>query len=187
MLNSISERFHRWAKGWLVIVMLILDALFMGYVMPACGAIMALLANNSVTPLDLMFYYTPAEAFDMISQYGDAGRAFYRNVELTADIIYPVIYTIFYGVLISWLFNRAFKPDSKMKKLNVMPVGAWLFDLLENTGIVSMLSVFPTQPAIIAWATMAFGLIKWTFAILSIVLSLVGLVMALKNGFKKQE
>jgi hypothetical protein len=108
------------------------------------------------------------------------------KIELTADIIYPIIYTLFYGLLISWLFQRAFKPESSMQKLNVMPVGAWLFDLLENIGIVSMLGMYPSQPSALAWLTMLFGLVKWAFAIGSILLSLFGLVKAALNGFRKQ-
>jgi len=108
------------------------------------------------------------------------------KIELTADIIYPIIYTLFYGLLISWLFQRGFKSNSPMQKLNVMPVGAWFFDLLENVGIVSMLLVYPSQPVVLAWLTMSLGLIKWLFAIGSIGLSLFGLVKAGLNRFKKQ-
>ncbi len=73
-----------------------------------------------------------------------------------------------------------------MQKFNAMPVGAWLFDLLENTGIVSMLAMYPSQPAILAWLTMIFGSFKWLFAFASIGLVLFGLVRAAMNGFKKQ-
>ena len=186
MLNSLSEKFHAWTTGWRVIILLVTDALMMGYVMPLAGGLMAFAANASVTPLDLMFFYTPEQAFAMIEKYGDAGRSLYMKVELTADIIYPIIYTLFYGLLLSWLFQRAFKPGSKMQKLNAMPVGAWFFDLLENVGIVSMLAMFPSQPAILAWLTMFFGSFKWLFAVASIGLALFGLVKAGMNGFRKQ-
>ncbi len=142
MLNKVSEKFHAWAKGWRVIILFIADALMMGYVMPVAGAIMALSANNSVMPLDLMFFYTPQKAFEMIEKYGAAGRAIYMKIELSADILYPIIYTLFYALLISWLFQRGFKPDSPMQTWNVMPMGAWLFDLLENVGTVSMVSMY---------------------------------------------
>ena len=160
MLNTISQKFYAWTTGWRVIILFILDGLMMGYIMPLASAIMALAANNSVMPLDLMFFYTPAKAFAMIEKYGPAGRAVYMKIELTADIIYPIIYTLFYGLLLSWLFQRAFKPDSKMQKYNIVPVGAWIFDLLENVGIVSMLSLYPSQPAALAWLTMIFGSLK---------------------------
>ncbi len=186
MLNTISQKFHAWAKGWLVLVLLVADGLMMGYIMPLAGGILAFVANNHVTPLDLMFFYSPAQAFEMLEKYTAAGRSLYMKIELTADIIYPIIYTLFYGLLLSWLFQRGFKPDSPMQKYNVIPVGAWFFDLLENVGIVSLLVLYPAQPAALAWITMLFGLIKWTFAIGSILLALFGLVKAALNGFRKQ-
>ena len=186
MLNSLSERFYAWTTGWRVIILLIADALMMGYIMPLAGGILAFAANASVTPLDLMFFYTPAQAFAMIEKYGDAGRSLYMKIELTADIIYPIIYTLFYGLLLSWLFQRGLQPGSKMQKLNMVPVGAWFFDLLENVGVVSMLAMFPSQPSALAWLTMFFGSFKWLFAFASIALVLFGLVKAAMNGFRKQ-
>lgn len=186
MLNTISQKFHAWTTGWRVLILLVLDGLMMGYIMPVASAIMALAANNSVMPLDLMFFYSPAKAFAMIEKYGEAGRAIYMKIELTADIIYPIVYTLFYGLLISWLMQRAYKSDSPMQKYNLMPVGAWFFDLLENAGIVLMLTMYPSQPAALAWLTMIVGSFKWLFAVGSIGLSLFGLVKAGMNGFRKQ-
>lgn len=186
MLNTISEKFHSWATGWRVVILMIAEAFMAGFVMPAAAGIMALAANNSVLPLDMMFFYTPETAFQMIEKYGQEGRTIYTRIELTADLIYPIIYTLFFGLLISWLFQRGFKPGSSMQKWNVMPVGAWFFDLLENLGVVSMVSMHPAQPAVLAWLTMFSGLVKWAFAIISIGLVLLGLVRALLNGFRKQ-
>jgi hypothetical protein len=74
----------------------------------------------------------------------------------------------------------------KLQKWNVVPVGAWFFDLLENVGIVSMLAVYPSQSALLASLTMIFGSLKWRFAFTSIALVLVGLVKAAMNGFRMQ-
>ena len=187
MLNKISETFHAWARGRWVLVMFIADALMAGYVMPVAAGILAFAANNSVTPLDLMFFYRPEQAYAMIDKYGEAGRSLYWKIELTADIIYPITYTLFFGLLISWLFQRGFKSNSTMQRWNVMPVGGWLFDMLENAGIVSMLSMYPAKPEFLAWLTMIFSSLKWAFAAISIVLILVGLVKAALNGFRRQE
>ena len=186
MLNQISQKFHAWATGWRVVILLIAETLMMFYIMPLAAAIMALAANNSVMPLDLMFFYTPAQAFEMMDKYGEAGRSIYLRIELTADIIYPIIYTLFFGLLLSWLFQRAFKPDSQMQKWNVMPLGAWFFDMLENVGIVSMLMMYPSQPEIMAWLTMLFGAFKWGFFVVTMGLVLMALVRAALNRFRKQ-
>jgi hypothetical protein len=186
MLNAMSQKFHAWTTGWRVFILFVAEALMAGYVMPVAGGIMALAANNSVLPLDLMFFYTPEQAFEMIDRYGEAGRSIYMRIELTADIIYPVIYTLFFGLLLSWLFQRGFQHDSPMQKWNIMPVGSFLFDLLENAGIVSMLAMYPSQPAILAWLTMLFGSLKWGFFLLTVALVLVGLVRAAMNRFRRQ-
>lgn len=73
MLNKTSEKFHSWTTGWRVIILFVADALMMGYIMPVAAGVLALAANNSVLPLDLMFFYTPDKAFDMIEKYGEAG------------------------------------------------------------------------------------------------------------------
>ena len=48
------------------------------------------------------------------------------------DIIYPIVYLFFFGLLISWLFQRGFASTSSMRKYNIMPLGTWFFGLLEN-------------------------------------------------------
>ena len=187
MLKKISSKFYSWAKGWLVLVMMALDMFFMGFIMPLIGGLMKD-GTGLQQPLDLQFLWTPDKIFAMIETYGEFGRVFYRNVELTVDLfIYPPIYMLAFGLLISWLFQRGFKPDSKMMKWNVMPVGAWFFDLLENLGILTMLTAWTSQPVAIAWLTMVFTAVKWLFVGVTMLLALVGLVMAAKNGFRKKE
>ena len=135
----------------------------------------------------LSFFATPEKVFGMIERYGEFNRPFYRNVEMTVDIIYPIVYLFFFGLLISWLFQRGFASTSPMRKLNLAPLGAWFFDLLENIVIVSLLSVFPSKPTALAWILMVISTVKWFFAGASVLLILVGLVMAIKNKFKIQE
>jgi hypothetical protein len=74
-----------------------------------------------------------------------------------------------------------------MQKWNVMPIGAWFFDMLENVGIVSMLTMYPSKPEILAWLTMIFGSLKWGFFVVTVVLVLIGLVRAALNRFRKQD
>ncbi|HXD08427.1 MAG TPA: hypothetical protein VN653_00090 [Anaerolineales bacterium] len=186
MLNKLSEQFHKRANGWLVIVLFLLYGFFAGYVMPRMAALMNTAAQQSVTPLDLMIIYTPKQAFEMMDKYGEAGRTAYLNIELTADIIYPISTMLFFGIFLSWLFQRGFKPGSRIQKFNIAPAGSWLFDLMENAAIVPMILMYPAQSPALAWLAMILGLVKWGFAFLSLGLVLVGLVKAAVNGFKQQ-
>lgn len=186
MLQNISNKFYQWARGWLVLVLLVLDGFFAGFLLPLIQGMMQG-GQGGIMPLDLMMFATPDKLFGMIEQYGEFGRPFYRNVELTVDIIYPIVYLFFFGLAISWLFQRGFASGSSMRKLNIMPLGAWFFDLLENIVIVILLSIFPAQPMALGWLLFLLTTVKWLFAGASILLILTGLVMAIKNGFKKQE
>jgi hypothetical protein len=185
MLGNLSNRFYKWTKGWLIFVLFLLDAFFSGFLLPL---IQAMLQGDKggVQPLDLMLFATPQRIFGMINEYGEYGRPFYRGVELTVDIIYPIVYLFFFGLLISWLFQRGFASASPMRKYNIMPLGAWFFDLLENMVIVVLLSIFPSQPTALAWILTLLTTVKWMFAGASILLILVGFIMAIKNKFKIQ-
>ncbi len=185
MMHKMSQKFYSWAKGWLVLVLFVLDGFFAGFLLPLIQGMMQD-GQGGVQPLDLMLFANPEKIFGMIERYGEFGRPFYRNVELTVDIVYPIVYLFFFSLLISWLFQRGFASTSAMRKYNIMPLGAWFFDLLENIVIVILVSIFPSQPAGLAWILVLFTTVKWLFAGASILLILVGLVMAAKNGFKKQ-
>ena len=186
MLQKLSIRFYGWAKGWLIFILFLLDGFFAGFLLPLVQGLMQG-GQGDIQPLDLMAFATPDKFFEMIGRYGDANRIFYRNVELTVDIIYPIVYLFFFGLLISWLFKRGFAPSSPMRKYNIVPLGAWFFDLLENITIVILVSVYPSQPIALGWLLTIVGSIKWIFAGASILLILVGLVMAARNKFKVQD
>ncbi len=185
MFGNLSARFYNWAKGWLILILFVLDGFFAGFLLPLIQGMMQG-GQGGIQPLDLMIGAAPEKIFGMIERYGEFGRPFYRNVELTVDIIYPIVYLFFFGLLISWLFQRGFASTSSMRKYNVMPLGTWFFDLLENINIVTMLSMYPAKPVALAWLLMALTSIKWAFAGASILLILFGFVMALKNKFKIQ-
>ncbi len=185
MLNKLSEKLRSYAKGRLILLFLAAEIFFNIVVLPnQLAKIQAV--SGGTSPIDLQFFYTPEKVYSMVASYGDTGRAAYRLFELIGDIVYPIIYTSLLALLITWLFQRGFAPNSKMQKCNVVPLGAWLFDLLENLGIVAMLSIYPSTPAMLAWLSAAFTLTKWLFVGVNFALVLIGFAMALRNGFKKQ-
>lgn len=185
MLDRLSAALHRFAKGWLVFILFLLDMFFNIIVMPMAEALMKF-DGGGPGPLDLRFFTPPAKMFEMVGQYGEYNRVFYRNFQLTGDILYPIVYTLFFSLLISWLFQRGFDSASKMQKWNVLPFGAWLFDLLENISIVILLVVYPSTPVILALLTTLLTMVKWIFAGGSMLLLVIGMAMAAKNRFKKQ-
>jgi len=185
MLTNLSNTLRKYANGWLVLVFLAGEILFNAVILPAQSAKIAA-GSGGLGPIDLQLFYTPDKVYGMIEAYGEETRASYRLFEMTGDIIYPIVYTLFFSLFITWSFQRGFPSNSGMQKLNVVPFGSWLFDLLENICIVIMISIYPSTPAALAWLSAIFTLIKWLFAGATIILILTGLVKAALNGFKKQ-
>jgi hypothetical protein len=185
MLDRMSSTLRKYANGWLILVLLAGEIFFNAIYLPGVQARLEQYSGGN-GPIDLQLFYTPEKVYGMVDSYGPEGRAVYRTHELTIDVIYPVVYTLLFAFLITWLFQRGFAPGSKMQRLNVVPLGAFVFDMLENICIVTMLSVHPSQPALVAWLGAVFTVVKWLFALATILLILTGLVMALKNRFRKQ-
>ena len=181
MLAKISRLFHSWARGWLILALFAAFVVFVAVTLPVLQAA----PGGSIVSLDAQFFYTPEEAFSTVGSYGDASR-FWIRIYLTWDIVNPILYTLAFSLLISWLFQRSFKPGSKLQKLNVLPVGAGLFDLLENISIVTLLTAYPAQLTIVAWLSTVCTMSKISFLGVSTLLILFGVVRAAMNRFKKQ-
>ena len=161
MLTRISDTLRKYANGWLILIFFLGEILFNAGILPRQQAKIEA-GSGGVGPIDLQFFYTPDKVYSMVSAYGEAGRASYRIFELTGDIIYPIVYTLFFSLFTTWLF-----------------------DLLENLGIVSMLSIYPSTPAWLAWVSSIFTVIKWLFAGASIILLLIGIVAAIVKALKR--
>ena len=175
MVRLLSHKFKKYAKGWLIFFLLVIDVFFMSYLLPTVGASITRNSTSAV-PIDLMFFYTPQTVYKLIAEYGDAARETYRSIALTIDIEHQVVYTLLFSLLITWLFQKGYDSKSKMQKYNVVPMGAFAADLLENFGIITMLSIHPSTPAIVAWLTTFFTMTKWLFVSASIALVIIGVI-----------
>lgn len=140
---------------------------------------------NGTSPLDLEFFYTPEKAYSALAAYGEKGRIEYRNILLTADIAWPILYTLFLSWPITWMFKRGLAEGSSAQLLNVVPFGALLFDLLENACIVTMLSIFPGKTISVAWMATACTTVKWLFVGASVVV-LLGALVAMIRGARSR-
>lgn len=179
-MKKLSTWLYRNTKGWRILALLVLQVLIQATLLPRQAAKLA-----PTGPIDLLFFYTPDQAYRMVSAYGDALRAQYRTFELTVDIFYPIVYTLLLGFAISWLFNRTVDSDKTMRRMNVLPFGGWLFDLLENLAIVTMLTIYPSQPTWLAWAATLFTMVKWLFAVASLALLLYGIARLVRKALTR--
>jgi len=178
MLLKFSNHFHTWAKGLLILSIIAAFVLLVN--LPLADP--ALIS----TSLDGQFAYTPEQAFSAVASYGENGRVQMIWIHL-GDFILIILYTSMFCLSISWLFQRGFKLDSKMQRLNLVPVIGGFFDGMENIWIITMIQVYPSQPTILAWLSTISTMGKYIMGIPIILLLVIGVVKAALNRFKVQE
>jgi hypothetical protein len=125
--------------------------------------------------LDTLSSYTPDKAFQLISSYGEQGRQYYAVIEVTLDLVYPLVTAILFSLIIFYTFKRAFPGHSWALYLSLAPYAVLLVDYLENVCIVSMLLIYPRESALLAKISNFFTIAKFSLAPLQL-LFVIGLI-----------
>jgi hypothetical protein len=119
--------------------------------------------------------YTPDKAFQLISSYGEQGRQYYAVIEVTLDLVYPLVTALLFSLIIFYTFKRAFPSHGWTLYLSLAPYTVLLADYLENVCIVSMLLIYPRESALLAQISNFFTIAKFSLAPLQL-LFVVGLI-----------
>ena len=176
MLAALSACFRRGARGWLIVGLTVLFAAFEA----ATAPLLRRVAGGTTQPLDARFFYTPEEAFSTLGAYAAAKRV-WISAYLTWDTVNPVFYASILALLISWLLG----PRSRLHALNVVPLGAGAFDLLENMSIVSLLAVYPRRVDVVAWLSTGFSMGKACLLVASAALVVFGVCARATKVFRR--
>ncbi len=186
MLKKISDWIRSISNGWVALSTLLIFLLFTALVLPAQSSRTKLETNAAGSP-DMSFFYTGADLYKMAEAYGEAGRDAYIRARFTFDLIWPVVYTIFLTTAISWVYRKAFEPDSLWQRMNLLPVFAALFDYLENISTSLVMMQFPNQLPLVAMLAPVFTLGKWILIGSSFILLIVGVVFGVWRWLKKDQ
>ncbi|HMO40202.1 MAG TPA: hypothetical protein PKC76_02070 [Saprospiraceae bacterium] len=182
-LQAFSSWFYQKANLVWMFLFMGLAALFNALILPAMADKLATVPP--LTVLDLRFGFTPEEAWQLLDALGEAGRAQYQQIELTLDVLYPLIYTGFLVFLLSLLYKKTLRPDSLWRLLNLLPFVVLIADFIENAGIVQLIRRFPERADAIAGWTSVANQVKWTMFMMTIGVVLVGLMRLLLVRFRK--
>ena len=174
MLSSLSNFTRRYASGRNVLIFFCLQMLISAGILPYMQGKFD--PTGTLGVLDLKFGFTPDEAYNMLTAYGEEGRKYYFFAEAIIDIIYPVIYTITNVLLLSYVFKRGFTAGSFIQQLNIFPILATIGDFAENAGIIAMLNAFPERADSAANFASNAGIFKWVAFGISIALFLIGII-----------
>lgn len=128
------------------------------------------IANEKVLFLDGRFKYNYEQVNSLFDKMGIEGRYIYHFMAGKVDMIYPVIYGVFFVLLLASLLKKIFSKKSKIIFLSFLPLIGALFDYLENFNTLNLLDKFPN----ITSEQVSYGSqmtqLKWVFLIMSILL-----------------
>lgn len=157
-------------NGRLILGLLLLNLLFMATVLPYAAGML-----GEAQALDVMLLYSPQTAYETIASYGEEGRAFYLLFALIGDLLYPLIYTPLLALGAGYLLRRAYPGGPLMQRLALYIYPVFLFDVMENLGIVVLLSRYPQRLDALVYVTQLFTLLKFAVAVYGLGLGLLGL------------
>jgi hypothetical protein len=134
------------------------------------------LAGHSIEILDLqIFGYSPQRAFDILDNQGKEGREVYQVAELSADIVYPFIYSILFSSILFFFVKKANLIEKPYEKVIFLPFLTLILDWVENAFIVSILMNYDTRPTILVQIAGVFTVLKW-LSLGLVLLSFLGLL-----------
>ncbi len=158
-MKSLIAILEKYSTKKSILILLVLNLIFPTIIFPLFHG------SPDNIPLDLQFSYTPEKAYQLLAQFSAEELKVYRVLELTGDVIYPLVYGFFLSLLI---FKLRKKP-----LLALIPLLAIVADLFENTGIVLMISSLPKQLNAVASITSIFSSLKWSLIVISILLIVI--------------
>lgn len=159
-LNRLPKNFLWLTGAWVIITNTILFPFFGARMDPAGQQI----------PLDLHLGFSKSDAEAVLAAYGAQGREVYFLTELTVDLIYPITYAIFFGLLLLRAAQRAtIVPAGFAYQLIALPFVAALGDFIENAALVTLVHQFPTLGSTTVLVANTGQLLKWVAIIASVI------------------
>lgn len=184
MLTRLSQWLRRVITGRVALVGLLIFLVFGATVLPAQARKAEAASAGSGSP-DVSLFYAPEDLTGMAEAYGETGRAEYVQARWTFDLAFPLVYGFFYLTAITWLFNKGFQPGSRWQLANLVPIGAVIFDVLENAATSIVMGMYPQGAPLAAALAPWFTLVKWILVGGSSVLLAVGVAAAAYAGLRR--
>jgi hypothetical protein len=168
MADKLLAFLTKLSTGRLIVLFILLMMAVDWFLLPA--------VYPSFETLDLQSSYSPERAYQLIESYGEEGRQHYALIELTLDLIYPILSALFFSTLTIFFFRRVFPLNSFWQKLPLLGPIVMIVDYLENTSIVTMLLNYPSRLDLVAQAANLFTVAKFALSGLELILILVGFI-----------
>lgn len=174
----------RIANGKVLILLFSAGLLFLLFVFPYRNTTLKILSGHECPTLDSNIHYGATEAYKLFGQLTYEGRQLYAWSEITADLIFPIIYVLFLSLLIVYIFQKC-SLNKPQQFLAMLPFLMFLFDYGENILIAIMLFDYPQEHTAVAEVASVFTKLKWSFFVLSLGAILFGLTCLVIKSVRK--
>lgn len=143
------------------------------------------IAHGSTIPDMEMAGYSPQRAYDILTEQGAAGRAFYLHVIVPQDFPFPVFYSLFFASALTCLAVTLFPNNPRTMGIGLLGLCTGLADWLENICLLVLLWHYPQRFDGVAVLASLFTVTKATMMTLCVGAILTGLVMVLGKSARK--
>jgi len=157
-----AELFQYLAKPVWILLLILLFVITISVVFPAGKTLLGI--PPELESLDTTLTYSPKQAFELLETYSPAQRQVYALTHVTLDLLFPVVFTLTLGAVITYFTNSVFQPNSRWRGLYLFPLVLFCLDMLENSLVISLALTHPNSPQILAAAAGAVTLVKWIAA-----------------------
>jgi hypothetical protein len=104
--------------------------------------------------------YSYQEAMALLTALGEEGRNAYASIQLSLDILYPLLFALCYFALLQWLIRLGELSNRFCLYLSIIPIFVCVFDYAENICIWLMIQAFPTISENLVLTSSTFTLLK---------------------------
>jgi len=129
---------------------------------------------------------SPEVTYQLLSDYGEAGRRATVRLHLLLDMLYPISYTLFFSTCFTLLGHSLSIFPRLWRWAALLPWLVGCSDLLENTGIIIMASSYPSRLRLVARITSVATWLKLGGAISMHLLWLAGGLLWLRQQVEER-
>jgi len=136
---------------------------------------------GNIKLLDLHFYYSSFQVYEHLTALGEDGRSAYTCMALSADLVFPVIYSLALSVALMLTLKKLCPPASRFRYLCLFPFLIVIIDWCENLSLAFVVQTFPEQVAWIVSFASFFTSLKWSLVVITVLMLLTAITIQAFN------
>lgn len=150
--------------------------IFLFVVLPMMSFLNTFISKQSLS-FDTNFLFHVDQYYTIRNSLGENGRLYYIFERFTFDLIWPVVYTLFFLSLAQYIHLK-----NKKKVIVVLSFSSIIFDYLENIFAVIFVLLYPSTAHYLIYMLMIFTILKWCSTIFVSIYFTVAILVQKKSS-----